>query len=55
MKFLQIGERRAAVRYMIVADARYRLIARAPAEEFAKQKQAIYTFFDSFRVLPTAK
>lgn len=52
VRFLQIAERRAAVRYVIGPEARYRLIARAPIEEFEKHKQAIAAFFDSFRILP---
>ncbi len=55
VKFLQIGERRASVRYLIGPDARYRLVARAPTDDFARQKQAIEAFFDSFRVLPARK
>jgi hypothetical protein len=55
VKFLQIGERRASVRHIIGPDARYRLVARAPTEDFTKQQQAIAAFFDSFRVLPGGK
>lgn len=55
VKFLQIGERRASVRYLIGPEARYRLVARAPTDDFAKQKQAIEAFFESFRLLPTGK
>jgi hypothetical protein len=55
VKFLQIGERRASVRYLIGPDARYRLVARAPTDDFAKQKPAIDAFFDSFQVLPARK
>jgi hypothetical protein len=55
VKFLQIGERRAAVQYIIGADARYRLVARAPKDDFAMHKQAIDAFFDSFSVLPAGK
>jgi hypothetical protein len=55
VKFLQIGERRASVQYLIGPDARYRLVARAPTDDFAKHKQAIDAFFDSFRVLPAGK
>jgi hypothetical protein len=55
VKFLQIGERRALVRHVITPDARYRLAARAPAEEFDKQRETIDAFFASFRVLPAAK
>ena len=55
VKFLQIGERRAAVRYVIAPDARYRVVARAPAEDFDKQRPAITAFLASFRVLPAEK
>jgi hypothetical protein len=55
VRFLQIAERRASVRYLIGPEARYRLIARAPIEEFEKHKQAIDAFFESFRVLPIGK
>lgn len=55
VRFLQIAERRASVRYLIAPEARYRLVARAPIEEFEKQKPAIEAFFQSFRVLPAGK
>ena len=55
VRFLQIAERRASVRYLIGPEARYRVVARAPIEDFEKHKQAIEAFFESFRVLPTGK
>jgi hypothetical protein len=55
VKFLQIGERRATVRYIIGPDARYRLVARATTDDFANHKPAIDAFLDSFRVLPARK
>lgn len=55
VRFLQIAERRASVRHLISADGRYRLVARAPIEDFEKHKQAIEAFFESFRVLPAGK
>jgi len=55
VKFLQIGERRASVRYVIASDMRYRLVARALAEDFEKQRETIDAFFASFRVLPAGK
>jgi hypothetical protein len=55
VKFLQIGERRALVRHVIAPDMRYRLVARAPIEDYEKQRAAIGAFFASFRVLPTEK
>jgi hypothetical protein len=51
VKFLRIGERRAAVRYVIAPDVRYRVVVRAPAEDFDKQRVAIDAFLASFRVL----
>jgi hypothetical protein len=55
VRFLQIGERRASVQYLVGPDARYRLVARAPTDEFVKHKHAIDAFFESFRVLPAGK
>jgi hypothetical protein len=52
VSFLQIPERRAAVRFLIGPNGRYRLVARGPVEDFDKNKQAIGAFFESFRVLP---
>jgi hypothetical protein len=43
------------VRYLIGPETRYRVVARAPIEDFEKHKQAIEAFFDSFRVLPAGK
>lgn len=55
VKFLQIGERRAAVRYVLAPDARYRVIARAQTEDFDKQRATVDAFLSSFRVLPGEK
>ncbi|MBO0764815.1 MAG: hypothetical protein J2P50_09535, partial [Hyphomicrobiaceae bacterium] len=55
VKFLQIGERHAAVRYVLAPDARYRLVARGQAEDFDKQRRTIDAFLTSFRVVPGAK
>ncbi len=52
IKFLQIGERRAAVRHVMAPDMRYRLVARALTEDFEKQRATIDSFFASFRALP---
>jgi hypothetical protein len=54
IKFLQIGERRAAVRQIVSPDIRYRLVARAPAGDFDKQRAVVDAFFASFRILPAA-
>jgi hypothetical protein len=55
VRFLHVGERHALVRYVVAPDARYRLVARAPAEDFEKERETIDAFFASFRVLPAAK
>jgi hypothetical protein len=55
VKFLRIGERRASVRHVIAPDIRYRLLVRAPGEDYEKQRAAIDAFFASFRVHPTEK
>jgi hypothetical protein len=55
VKFLQIGERRASVRHVIAPEARFRLVARALAEDFDKQREKIDAFFASFQVLPVTK
>jgi hypothetical protein len=55
IRFLQIGARRAVVRHVIGPDAVYRLVARAPAEEFGKQRPVIDAFFASFRLTSIAK
>ena len=55
VKFLQVGERRALVRHVIAPGGRYRLVARALAEDFDRQRETIDAFFASFRVLPAAR
>jgi hypothetical protein len=55
VKFLQIGERRASVRHVVTPDARFRLVARALAEDFEKQREKVDAFFASFQVLPATK
>ena len=55
VRFLQVAERRASTRYIIGPDARYRLVARAPIEDFERHTQAIESFFESFRILPARK
>jgi hypothetical protein len=55
VRFLQLGERRASVRYVIGAGGRYRLVARAPAEDFAGRKEVIAAFLASFRMLPAGR
>lgn len=53
VKFLGLGERRAAVKFVVTPGVRYRLLARAPQGEYEQHKQLIEAFFASFRVLPT--
>jgi hypothetical protein len=55
VRFLQIGERRAAVRYVLTPDVRYRLMGRAQVEDFDRQRGTIDAFLASFRVLPGEK
>jgi hypothetical protein len=52
IKFLGLGERRATVQFLVTPGLRYRLMARAPKEDFEQRKEAIDAFFASFRVLP---
>jgi hypothetical protein len=52
IKFLGLGERRALVRVLITPGLRYRLMARAPKEDFEKSKEAVDAFLASFRILP---
>jgi hypothetical protein len=52
IKFLGVGERRAAVEVFVTPGLRYRLMARAPMEEFAQHKEAVAAFFASFRIHP---
>ena len=52
VKFLGLAERRASVQYVIVPGVRYRLMARAPKEEYEQHKDAVDAFFASFRILP---
>jgi len=52
LKFLGLGERRAMVRFLVTPGMRYRLMARAPKEDFEQRKDAVNAFFASFRILP---
>jgi hypothetical protein len=53
--FLGLAQRHADVRYVVTAGLRYRLMARAPQEDFKRVQQSIAAFFQSFRVLPAEK
>jgi hypothetical protein len=55
IKFLALGERRAIARFLIMPGRRFRLMARAPKDEFEQNKPAIDAFLASFRVLPADK
>ena len=52
IKFLGLGERRAMVQFLLTPGRRYRLMARAPKEDFEQRKEAVDAFFASFRILP---
>jgi hypothetical protein len=43
------------VRYVLTPDVRYRVMARAQAEDFDNQRGTIDAFLASFRVLPGEK
>lgn len=55
IRFLALGERRAIARYLITPGVRYRLMARAPAEEYEQRKNDIDAFLASFQVLAQEK
>jgi hypothetical protein len=50
IKFLGLGERKAVVRYVVTPGLRYRLMARAPQEDFEQKKASIDAFLASFRL-----
>jgi hypothetical protein len=50
IKFLHLGERQAVVRYLIGPGLNYRLMARAPKEDFEQRKPAVDAFLASFQV-----
>ena len=52
IRFLGLGERRAAVQFVITPGLRYRLMARAQTEDFERRKETVNAFFASFRILP---
>jgi hypothetical protein len=55
IKFLHLGERRAVVRHLITPGLNYRLMGRAPKEDFAQKKPSVDAFLESFRVTPPGK
>lgn len=50
VRFLQVPERTASVRFIVSPGARYRLIARATSDEFEKEKAKIDAFFANFAI-----
>jgi hypothetical protein len=52
IKFLGVGERGAMAEFLITPGLRYRLLARAPKEDFEQNRASIDAFFASFRTLP---
>jgi len=52
IKFLGLGERQAAVQFLITPAVRYRLMARALKEDFEQNKPAIDAFMTSFQLTP---
>ena len=50
IRFLWLEERQASVEYLITPGVRYRLMARAPKEEFEQKKAAIDAFLASFHL-----
>jgi hypothetical protein len=55
IKFLGLDERRARARFVITPGLRYRLMARAPKEDFEQHKDSVDAFFASFQVQPGDK
>jgi hypothetical protein len=55
IKFLGLGERRAAVQFLITPGLRYRLMARALKDDFEQRKEVVDAFFTSFQFLPESK
>ncbi len=55
IRFLALGERRATVQYVLTPGVRYRLMARAPVDDFEHRKEEVEAFFASFRPLPESK
>jgi hypothetical protein len=55
IRFLGLGERRALVQFLLTPGLRYRLMARAQAEDFEERKESVDAFFASFRFLPEGK
>jgi hypothetical protein len=52
IKFLGLGERDGIAEFLIMPGLRYRLVARAPKDDFEQNKASIDAFFASFKTLP---
>jgi hypothetical protein len=52
IKFLGLGERDGIAQFLITPGLRYRLLARAPKDDFDQNKASIDAFFASFKTLP---
>ena len=52
IKFLALPQRKAAVRYVITPQFRYRMMVRAPAETLDKLRPVGVAFFNSFKTTP---
>jgi hypothetical protein len=50
VRFLQVPERTASVRYILDPAGRYRLVARAASNDFQKEMPKIEAFFASFAI-----
>jgi hypothetical protein len=55
VRFLQVPERTASVRYILDPAGRYRLIARSASSDFQKEIPKIEAFFSSFAITPAKK
>ena len=54
IKFLGLGERNGIAQFLITPGLRYRLVARAPKDDFDQNRASIDAFFASFKTLPAA-
>lgn len=52
IRFLGLGERDGIAQFLITPGLRYRLLARAPKDDFDQNKASIEAFFASFKTLP---
>ena len=52
IKFLGLGERDGIAQFLITPGLRYRLLARAPKDDFDQNRASIDAFFASFKTLP---